>query len=154
MPTEAAAAIRPAVAADEAAWHAMWQDFVRGGPEPCAPEAPISVWRGVMDPANPLQLLIAEADGRPVGFVLSVAHPYSWSARPVCYMLDLYVRPEQRGRGIGRALVEALAAQGRAAGWLRIYWMTQADNAAAQALYDKLAKRSPLVRYDMYLAAH
>ena len=39
MPTEVSWAIRPATAADEAGWHEMWQDFVRGGPEPCAPEA-------------------------------------------------------------------------------------------------------------------
>jgi ribosomal protein S18 acetylase RimI-like enzyme len=55
---------------------------------------------------------------------------------------------------VGRRLIQALAERGRAAGWLKIYWMTQADNAAAQALYDKLAKRSPLVRYDLLLAPH
>jgi hypothetical protein len=50
--------------------------------------------------------------------------------------------------------MEALAALGRREGWLKIYWMTQADNVTAQRLYDKLATRSPLVRYDMMLNEH
>jgi GNAT superfamily N-acetyltransferase len=146
--------IRPAVAEDEPAWLEMWQDFVRSGPEPCAPGAPASVWRGVMDSEGVLECLIADQDGRPVGFALYVTHPYSWSPRPVCYMLDLYVRPECRGRGLGGRLIEALADIGRRAGWLKIYWMAQPDNAVARALYDRVAERCPLVRYDLYLSPH
>lgn len=152
--TEAHARIRPAVAADEPAWLEMWRDFAGSGPEPCSPEAAAHVWRGVMDPGHALNCLIATAQGRPVGFLLHVIHPYSWSPRPVCYLLDLYVRPEHRSRGCGGRLIDALAQIGREAGWLKIYWMTQADNAAARALYDRVAQRSPLVRYDLHLSPH
>ncbi len=99
-------------------------------------------------------VVAADSEDRVVGFVLYVTHSYSWSTRPVCYLLDLYVRPESRQQGLGRALIDALAEIGRKEGWLKIYWMTQADNAMAQALYDKVAERSPLVRYDLYLAPH
>jgi ribosomal protein S18 acetylase RimI-like enzyme len=149
------AGIRAARPADEAAWRRMWADFIKEGPEPCAEEAPTSVWRGVHDESSPYGLLLAvDEQDRPQGFVLYVIHPWSWSARPACYLLDLYVAPEARGQGKGRALMEALAAQGRREGWLKIYWMTQADNATAQRLYDKFATRSPLVRYDMLLNEH
>ena len=152
--TSGPAAVRAAHAADEGAWLEMWADFVRDGPEPCAPDAPALTWRRVLDAASPLDCLIAEEHGAPIGFLLYVTHPYSWSTRAVCYLLDLYVRPDHRGRGHGRALLEALDRTGRTAGWLKIYWMTQADNRLSQALYDKLATRSPLVRYDLYLAPH
>ena len=66
-------------------------------------------------------------------------------------IVDLYVEPEGRGKGIGTALIERLAEIGRASGWLKVYWMTQADNDKAHALYGKMAKRSSLVRYDMHL---
>ncbi len=146
--------VRPARKGDEGAWLEMWREFVTIGPEPAAADAPAYVWTQVHDPASPMNLLIAELDGAPVGFLLYVTHPYSWSPRECCYLLDLYVRPAARGKGRGRALIDALAELGRKAGWLRVYWMTQADNAPAQALYDKVAVRSALVRYDMYLSGH
>jgi GNAT superfamily N-acetyltransferase len=130
----------------------MWTDFIEGGPEPCGPDAPDAVWRGVMDDANPLRLLIATDDAdEPIGFLLYVTHPWSWSARQAAYLLDLYVAPAWRGQGIGSALIQHLAQFGRNEGWLKIYWMTQADNAAAHRLYEKFAVRSALVRYDMML---
>jgi ribosomal protein S18 acetylase RimI-like enzyme len=147
--------IRPARVDDEEDWFAMWRDFTAAGPEPCAPNAAAAVWRRVTDPSDPMKCLVAVGSAdRAVGFVLYLTHAYSWSARPVCYLLDLYVRPEARQQGLGRALIDALADIGRADGWLKIYWMAQADNAAAKALYDRVAARSPLVRYDLYLAPH
>jgi ribosomal protein S18 acetylase RimI-like enzyme len=149
------ARIRPAGAADAPDWFAMWRDFTANGPEPCAPDAADAAWRRVMDRSDPMKCLVAlSGEDRVVGFVLYVTHAYSWSTRLVCYLLDLYVRPEERQQGLGRALIDALADIGREEGWLKIYWMTQADNAAARALYDKVAERSPLVRYDLYLAPH
>jgi len=147
--------IRAARPQDEAAWRHLWADFIKEGPEPCADAAPASVWQGVHDPASPYALLLAvDAQDRPQGFLLYLTHPWSWSTRPACYLLDLYVAPEARGRGKGRALMDALTAIGRSEGWLKIYWMTQAGNATAQRLYDKLATRSALVRYDLMLNEH
>ncbi len=58
---------------------------------------------------------------------------------------------EARGRGVGRALIEALADRGRNEGWLRLYWQTARDNETAQKLYDKLAARTDWLRYDLDL---
>src|SRR5690606_9980757 len=89
-------AIRRPRATDEAAWRALWEGLVATGPEPCSAEAPAAVWRRVLTPGDPMALWLAvDADDRPVGFVLSVVFPYSWSTRPVCYLLDLYVAPAQ-----------------------------------------------------------
>lgn len=148
-------AIRRPTAADERSWHALWKDFVLGGPEPCSAEAPADAWRHALAPEEPMGLWLAvDPQDRPVGFVLSVVFPYSWSTRPVCYLLDLYVAPEARSQGLGRRLIERLAEEGRTAGWLKLMWMTQHDNARAQALYDSLATRSSLVRYDLMLGDH
>lgn len=152
---EVAFQIRPALPKDEQHWHALFAELVATGPEPCAADAPAHVWDRVLSENDPMRLLIA-ADRRDdaIGFLLYLTHPYSWSRRLIAYLLDLYVEPAARSAGVGTALIERLAAIGREAGWLKIYWMTQADNDRAHALYGKLAKRSPLVRYDLLLNSH
>jgi ribosomal protein S18 acetylase RimI-like enzyme len=144
--------LRGANPLDRERWREMFLALVATGPEPCASDAPDYVWTCVGDPRHPMKLLIAaDADDRAIGFLLYLTHPYSWTRRSITYLLDLYVDPGARGAGIGTALIGKLAAIGREAGWLKIYWMTQADNERAHALYGKLAQRSPLVRYDLHL---
>lgn len=149
---EKAVTVRPAEAADEAAWRQLWQAFTVTGPEPCAPGSEDYIWRNVAKGESRMGLMLAVVGDTPQGFVLYATHPYSWNPRLACYLLDIYVAPECRGQGIGRRLIESLAALGRARGWYKLYWMTQHDN-AARHLYDKVASLSPLVRYDLMLQA-
>ena len=150
--TGASFVLRSPEAADRERWKEMFLALVATGPEPCAFDAPDHVWECIGDPAHPMKLILAADEGRRgIGFLLYLTHPYSWTRRSITYLLDLYVDPAARGSGIGTALIEHLAGIGRNAGWLKIYWMTQADNEAAHALYGKLATRSGLVRYDMHL---
>ena len=72
-------------------------------------------------------------------------------APTVCYLQDLFTSPGSRGKGIGRALIEAVAAKARANNASRYYWLTQEDNRAARALYDKVAKHNGFMRYDFPL---
>jgi GNAT superfamily N-acetyltransferase len=156
MPNKQAAFhIREVAPKDEKRWYAMFAALVATGPEPCAADAPGFVWDCASSIDHPMRLLIA-ADGsdEAIGFLLYLTHPYSWSRRPIAYLLDLFVEPDSRGSGIGGALIERLADIGRKSGWLKIYWMTQADNDKAHALYGKFAQRSPLVRYDLPLNEH
>jgi GNAT superfamily N-acetyltransferase len=147
--------IRAAAPRDESAWRAMWDEFIRGGPEPCAAEAPDHVWSSVMSPDSAMAMIVAEDEsGGLAGFALYLPHPYSWSARPVCYLLDLFVAARARRQGIGKTLMKRLGDIAHDAGWLKVYWMTQADNDASRRLYDEVASLSPLVRYDMYVNEH
>jgi GNAT superfamily N-acetyltransferase len=75
--------------------------------------------------------------------------PRAWSLRPVCYLEDLFVATAARGEGAGRALIEALVTLGREHGWRRVYWHAHENNERARTLYDRLAKRTDYVRYDI-----
>src|SRR6266480_41287 len=55
------------------------------------------------------ETLIAELDGKPVGFALFFHNFSTFLAQPGIYLEDLFVEPEHRGAGIGRALLEKLA---------------------------------------------
>ncbi|ABS61897.1 GCN5-related N-acetyltransferase [Parvibaculum lavamentivorans DS-1] len=143
--------IRPFAASDRAAWDAMWGGYLAFYKTTLPPETSNDTWARFLAPAPNHIGLIAEGEGAPLGFAHAILHPGTWSPKPVCYLEDLFVNENARGRGAGRALIEALAEKGRAEGWLRLYWQTGSDNATAQALYDKVASRGNWVRYDLDL---
>jgi len=144
--------IRNPGAADEAAWRRLWADYVAfyraAVPEPVT----AATWRRILDPAAPIFARLAERDGAVVGFSVCVVHDATWSLGPVCYLEDLFVAEAARGHGIGRALIEDLLARGAAGGWARLYWHTEATNAAARRLYDGFARADGYVRYRIALA--
>lgn len=143
--------IRPFAAADRGAWGEMWAAYLAFYETALPPETTDDTWARFLRPAPGHIGLIAEGEGGPIGFAHALLHPGTWSPKPVCYLEDLFVREEARGLGAGRALIEALAAKGRAQGWLRLYWQTARSNNTAQHLYDKLAKRTDWLRYDLDL---
>jgi GNAT superfamily N-acetyltransferase len=89
----------------------------------------------------------AHCDGRLVGIAHFLFHTGTWN-HEVCYLQDLFVDPAVRGRGVARALIEAVAKAARERGAERLYWLTQTHNTAARALYDKVAKYNDFIRYD------
>lgn len=66
--------------------------------------------------------LLAEEDGAPAGFAFYFFDYSTWLGRPGLYLEDLFVSPEFRGRGIGKALLQNLAAIALAKGCARMKW--------------------------------
>jgi GNAT superfamily N-acetyltransferase len=89
----------------------------------------------------------AHVEGRLVGITHFLFHTGTWN-NEVCYLQDLFVDPDVRGRGVARALIETVANASRERGAEKLYWLTQTHNAAARALYDKVAKYNEFIRYD------
>jgi GNAT superfamily N-acetyltransferase len=87
------------------------------------------------------EVVIAEWDGEPAGFALFFHNYSTFLARPGIYLEDLYVRPEHRGHGIGRALLRHLAqlAVERRCG--RLEWSVLDWNEDAIGFYKKLGAR-------------
>ena len=92
----------------------------------------------------------AHLDGELVGITHYLFHTGTWN-NEVCYLQDLFVDPRVRGRGVARALIEAVAQAARGRGAEKLYWLTQDHNATARALYDKVAKHNNFIRYDYAL---
>jgi GNAT superfamily N-acetyltransferase len=84
------------------------------------------------------EVAIAEEDGEPAGFALFFHNYSTFLARPGIYLEDLYVRPEMRGRGIGRALLAHLARLAVERGCGRLEWWVLDWNADAIRFYRSL----------------
>lgn len=81
---------------------------------------------------------IAEEAGEPVGFALWFYSYSTFRGRHGIYLEDLFVRPEMRGRGAGKALLQNLARRCVAEGLGRLEWAVLDWNAPAIAFYDGL----------------
>ena len=103
-------------------------------------------------PSEDGMLLGAWRDGKLLGYACLYWSFTSIAPAETVLMNDLYVKPESRGQGIGRALIEASAAVARERGAVCLEWATAPDNERAQALYDSTgAERSEWVEYELSL---
>ncbi len=95
-----------------------------------------------------IQLLARDQDGTALGFATIFWTFSTLSAAPIGLMNDLYVAPVARGMGIGRALIDACAAECARRGVSGLEWYTAPSNAQAQSVYDGTgATRSEWVNY-------
>lgn len=148
--TNSTITIRPLAPCDRVAWDEMWAGYLAFYQTVLTPEITEDTWRRALSGAL-IGLVAVDASDRPLGFAHALLHVGTWSPKPLCYLEDLFVRDEARGRGIGGALIAALAERGRREGWLRLYWQTARDNERAQRLYDQVAQRTNWLRYDLDL---
>jgi GNAT superfamily N-acetyltransferase len=104
--------------------------------------------RDAAAPRPEFEVLIAESGGAIVGYSLfHDAYEPSYSARGF-YVCDIYVRPQARRQGIGRALVAAVAAAAKTRGRIFLWWVAKPWNADALAFYEAMgAVATPVVAH-------
>src|SRR5438067_1329946 len=99
--------------------------------------------REVLFGAEPAaKVVIAFEDTAPVGFAVYFFNFSTWLGRPGLYLEDLFVKPEMRGRGYGRALLVHLAKIARDHKCGRMEWAVLTWNAPAIQFYNKLGAGS------------
>jgi len=107
-------------------------------------------FRRFLAPSEDGLLLGARSGGRLVGYACLYWHFSSLEAVETVLMNDLFVADDQRGRGVGRALIEASAKVARERGAPYLEWATAPDNKTAQRLYDSTgAGRSEWISYEL-----
>ena len=131
--------IRPARAADIPAIHQMIRDlaeYERSLPEVSATEDDL---RAALLGGHPsLFAHVAEEDGEAAGFALWFLNYSTWLGRHGIYLEDLYVRPERRGQGHGRALLAELARICVDRGYGRLDWSVLDWNSPTRRFYESL----------------
>jgi len=87
------------------------------------------------------EVLLAVDEDRPVGFALFFHNFSTFLGRPGIYLEDLFVVPEERGSGVGRAMLEHLARLAVDRGCGRLEWAVLDWNRDAIAFYERLGAR-------------
>ena len=136
---------------DHAKWLPLWDGYnafyERSGPTALKPEITAMTWSRFFDAYEPVHGLVAERGGELLGLTHYLFHRSTTAIEPLCYLQDLFTTEAARGKGVGRALIEAVYGQAKAAGSSRVYWQTHETNQTAMKLYDRMADRSGFVVY-------
>lgn len=140
--------IKPIRAEDKAVWRQLWTGYLVFYDS--------SVSDAVYDSTFERLLTVGEYepsgylawDGETaLGLVHFMYHRHCWRVENVCYLQDLFAIPEARGKGVGRALIEAVYKQADAQGCPVVYWNTADDNVTARQLYDRIANKTQFIKY-------
>ncbi len=137
--------IRSVTPADYEAWLPLWDGYNRFYGRFDATALPREItrltWARFFDGLEPMHAMVAERDdGTLVGLVHYLYHRSTISAGSRCYLHDLFTLESERGKGVGRALIEAVYEAAKAAGAERVYWLTHESNRTARRLYDTVAE--------------
>jgi GNAT superfamily N-acetyltransferase len=140
--------IRTLQPSDRSEWDKLWRGYLQFYETIIPGEVTELTWQRLIDPEAPiLGFGAAQPDGKLLGIVHYLFHAVTWAAGPRCYLEDLFTAPEARGRGVGKALIEAVYAAADARGADQVYWLTQSGNATARRLYDQVASATSFIKY-------
>ncbi|PHR91594.1 MAG: GNAT family N-acetyltransferase [Robiginitomaculum sp.] len=140
--------IRPLTPEDQAEWVSLWHGYLVYYKSEVPDEVTRTTWDRLIDPEFPIDGFCAcDAAGQMLGFVHYMFHPVTWAIGPRCYLEDLFTSEDARGKGVGRALIEAVAQEAKLEGADQLYWLTEDYNTRAHALYDKLATKTHFIKY-------
>ena len=139
--------VRPLLPADRARWQPLWEGYLEFYRANVAPEVHDVTFARLTGGTEPMGGFVAMGDDEALGIVHWITHRSCWTIGDYCYLQDLFVAPDRRGRGLGRKLIEAVYDKARTLGCSRVYWLTHETNAVAMRLYDVIADRSGFVQY-------
>lgn len=143
--------IRPIETSDKTTWLTLWQGYLDFYKTSVPQEQTERTWTRIMDPGFNMKCAVAEKNGVVVGFTTYNLQNSTWSPNGHCYLEDLFVAPDARGTGVGRALIDFVKAYAIEMKCSRLYWNTDADNETARKLYDTYVLDSGKRQYRVQL---
>ncbi len=139
--------IRMAQETDFVQWLPLWKGY-QTFYKTCIPEETTAItWSRFHTPAEPMHCAVAEMEGKLIGMVHYIQHRSCWTTGDYVYLQDLFVEPQMRGSGVGRALIEHVYERAAQSGASRVWWLTHESNTDAMLLYNRIADKSGFLQY-------
>jgi GNAT superfamily N-acetyltransferase len=132
---------------DKDQWLKLWAGYLEFYKSTITPEQTELTWKRLINNEQKMFGFVAESEEGVIGFTHCLFRPSTWTETDYCYLEDLFVNPNIRGKGIGRALMNKVFELAKVKNSKRVYWTTQEFNKTARVLYDSITPVSEFVQY-------
>jgi GNAT superfamily N-acetyltransferase len=136
---------------DKERWLELWAGYLEFYKSNLSPEQTEFTWKRLINNEQKMHGFVAESKNGVIGFTHCLFRPSTWTETDYCYLEDLFVDPNIRGKGVGRALMNRVIELAKEKNSKRVYWTTQEFNKTARVLYDSITSVSEFVQYRLPL---
>jgi GNAT superfamily N-acetyltransferase len=136
---------------DKSQWLKLWAGYLEFYKSTISIEQTELTWKRLINNELKMFGFVAENEDGVIGFTHCLFRPSTWTETDYCYLEDLFVDPNIRGKGVGRALMEKVVEFAKQKESKRVYWTTQEFNKTARVLYDSITPVSEFVQYRLPL---
>lgn len=143
--------VSPVMEQDFVQWLAYWLNYQQFYQVELSEQVTATTWARFFDATSPVHCAVARQGDKVLGFVHYVFHASTWAEADYCYLEDLFVSADARGKLVGKQLIEYVQLQAQSHQCARLYWHTQESNHTAQRLYNWLAEKPGIIEYRMPL---
>lgn len=132
--------IRSVEQGDRTGWQAMFEGYCQFYEVPVTEKKSQAVWSWLLDPDHMFRGIVAVEDNLIVGLAHFHGWPDSLDGGNMCYLSDLFVDPECRGKQTGKALFAEVLKISKNEGWSAVSLLTHKTNKIGQNLYNQYGK--------------
>ena len=132
---------------DKDQWLKLWAGYLEFYKSTILPEQTELTWKRLINNELKMFGFVAESEDEIIGFTHCLFRPSTWTETDYCYLEDLFVNPNIRGKGVGRSLMDKVFELAKEKKSKRVYWTTQEFNKTARVLYDSITPVSEFVQY-------
>ncbi len=132
---------------DKDQWLKLWAGYLEFYKSTISSEQTELTWKRLINNELKMFGFVAESEEGIIGFTHCLFRPSTWTETDYCYLEDLFVDPNIRGKGVGRALMNKVIELAKEKNSKRVYWTTQEFNKTARVLYDSITPVSEFVQY-------
>ena len=136
---------------DKDQWLKLWAGYLEFYKSTISPEQTELTWKRLINNEQIMFGFVAESEEGVIGFTHCLFRPSTWTETDYCSLEELFVDPNIRGKGIGRALMNKVIELAKEKNSKRVYWTTQEFNKTARVLYDSITPVSEFVQYRLPL---
>ena len=136
---------------DKDQWLKLWAGYLEFYKSTISSEQTELTWKRLINNELKMFGFVAESEEGIIGFTHCLFRPSTWTETDYCYLEDLFVDPNIRGKGVGRALMNKVIELAKEKKSKRVYWTTQEFNKTARVLYDSIIPVSEFVQYRLPL---